>query len=107
MGRTTCAEPECLYKGDLYLTSVPVQGSTFTLKFETTAFCVTLKYITVVFIKYQQSTHLAQFLGYVDPIHILFMAKYAVFQDSSLPSSQQPSSWLTSGSNLMHNILFQ
>ena len=26
MGRTACTEPQCLYKGALYLTSVPVQG---------------------------------------------------------------------------------
>ena len=26
MGCTACTEPQCLYKGDLYLTSVPVQG---------------------------------------------------------------------------------
>ena len=26
MGRTACREPQCLYKGALYLTSVPVQG---------------------------------------------------------------------------------
>ena len=31
MGRTACTEPQCLYKGALYLTSVPVQG--FTLPF--------------------------------------------------------------------------
>jgi hypothetical protein len=28
MGRTVCTELQCLYKGDLYLTSVPVQGCT-------------------------------------------------------------------------------
>ena len=28
MGRTACTEPQCLYKGALYLTSVPVQGCT-------------------------------------------------------------------------------
>ena len=28
MGRTACTEPRCLYKGALYLTSVPVQGCT-------------------------------------------------------------------------------
>jgi len=28
MRRTTCTEPQCLYKGALYLTSVPVQGFT-------------------------------------------------------------------------------
>ena len=28
MGRTACREPQCLYKGALYLTSVPVQGCT-------------------------------------------------------------------------------
>jgi len=28
MGRTACAEPQCLYTGALYLTSVPVQGCT-------------------------------------------------------------------------------
>ena len=27
-GRTACEEPQCLYKGALYLTSVPVQGCT-------------------------------------------------------------------------------
>ena len=26
MGRMACTEPQCLYKGDLYLTSVPVKG---------------------------------------------------------------------------------
>ena len=26
MGRTACTEPQCLYKGAVYLTSVPVQG---------------------------------------------------------------------------------
>ena len=26
MGRTACTEPQCLYKGALYLTTVPVQG---------------------------------------------------------------------------------
>ena len=33
MGRTACMEPQCLHKGALYLTSVPVQGCTlpFTL----------------------------------------------------------------------------
>ena len=28
MGRTACTEAQCLYKGALYLTSVPVQGCT-------------------------------------------------------------------------------
>ena len=28
MGRKACTEPQCLYKGALYLTSVPVQGCT-------------------------------------------------------------------------------
>ena len=28
MGRTPCTEPQCLYKGALYLISVPVQGCT-------------------------------------------------------------------------------
>jgi hypothetical protein len=28
VGRTVCTEPQCLYKGALYLTSVPVQGCT-------------------------------------------------------------------------------
>ena len=28
MGRTACTEPQCLYKGALYLTSVPAQGCT-------------------------------------------------------------------------------
>jgi hypothetical protein len=28
MGRTACIEPQCLYKGTLYLTSVPVQEYT-------------------------------------------------------------------------------
>ena len=28
MGRTACREPQCLYKGSLHLTSVPVQGCT-------------------------------------------------------------------------------
>ena len=28
MGRTACTEPQCLYRGALYLTSVPVQGCT-------------------------------------------------------------------------------
>ena len=28
MDRTACTEPQCLYKGALYLTSVPVQGCT-------------------------------------------------------------------------------
>ena len=28
IGRTTCTEPQCLYKGALYLTSVPVQWCT-------------------------------------------------------------------------------
>ena len=28
MGRTACTEPQCLYKGALYFTSVPVQGCT-------------------------------------------------------------------------------
>jgi hypothetical protein len=28
MGRTACTESQCLYKGALYLTSVPVQGCT-------------------------------------------------------------------------------
>ena len=28
MGRTACTEPQCLYEGALYLTSVPVQGCT-------------------------------------------------------------------------------
>jgi len=28
MGRTASTEPQCLYKGALYLTSVPVQGCT-------------------------------------------------------------------------------
>ena len=35
VGRTACTEPQCLYKGALYLTSVPVQGCTlpyYTLK---------------------------------------------------------------------------
>ena len=31
MGRTTCTEPQCLNKGALYLTSVPVQGGTLAL----------------------------------------------------------------------------
>ena len=29
VGRTACTEPQCLYKGALYLTSVPVQVCTF------------------------------------------------------------------------------
>ena len=28
MGRTACTGPQCLYKGALYLTLVPVQGCT-------------------------------------------------------------------------------
>ena len=31
MGRTACTEPQCLYRGALYLTSVPVQGCTLPL----------------------------------------------------------------------------
>ena len=30
-GRTACTEPQCLHKGALYLTSVPVQGCTLPL----------------------------------------------------------------------------
>ena len=33
MGRTTCTEPQWLYKGALYLTSVPVQGCTLPFLF--------------------------------------------------------------------------
>jgi len=33
MGRTACTEPQCLYKGALYLTSVPVQGCNLPLPF--------------------------------------------------------------------------
>jgi len=29
MDRTACTEPQCLYKGALYLTSVPVQGAIY------------------------------------------------------------------------------
>ena len=33
VGRTACTEPQCLYKGALYLISVPVQGCTLPLPF--------------------------------------------------------------------------
>ena len=33
MGRTACTEPQCLYKGALYLTSVPVQGYPLSLPY--------------------------------------------------------------------------
>ena len=33
MGRTACTEPQCLYKGALYLTSVPVQVCTLPFLF--------------------------------------------------------------------------
>jgi len=29
MGRTACTEPQCLYKGDLYLTFIILQDSIF------------------------------------------------------------------------------
>ena len=41
MGRTACTEPQCLYKGALYLTSGPVQGCAlpYLIKFIEEASC--------------------------------------------------------------------
>jgi len=46
MGRTACTEPQCLYRGALYLTSVPVQECTLPYLSACTRVHFTLPYCT-------------------------------------------------------------
>jgi len=38
MGRTACTEPQCLYKGDLYLFLTPVRGDLYGSQFLVTLY---------------------------------------------------------------------
>jgi len=53
MDCTACTEPQCLYKGDLYLISVSVQGCIYLyLLFETYHICKIYSVVAVLYLEF-------------------------------------------------------